>query len=104
MATSESRLDLASPLSPADTSREMLEAFERDCLRTDADVFNYATGQPLGRSISPEQREAARRFIINAYNAAGKMAPPTTERDYIAPRTAQTSDSEDGDIFNYAME
>ena len=95
---------MAAPLSPADTPRELLERFAEDCLRTDADVFNYATGQPRTGVHTAEQRELAREFILKQFHAAGMTGTPTSERDYTAPRQQNAPDSDDADIFNYAME
>jgi hypothetical protein len=111
MALSTDLYDIDVPLDPDDLSNEDLYAFERSCARSgsaasDDAVFAYATGQnTFGPTFTPEEREEARQFLMEAFQRAGMTGVPTSSNDYrpsVAPQPLPTDDWEDADIFEYA--
>ena len=112
MALSESVFDIGVPLDPDDLSNQDLYAFERACARSgsaasDDAVFAYATGQnSVGPTFTPQEREEARRFLMEAFQCAGMTGVPTSSNDYrpsVAPQPLPTDGWEDTDVFTYGV-
>jgi hypothetical protein len=112
MALSTDLFDLDVPLDPDDLSNEDLYAFERSCARSgsassDDAIFAYATDQnSVGPTFTPEERDEARKFLMEAFQRAGMTGVPSSNNDYRPPTLPQptpSDDWEDADIFEYGV-
>jgi hypothetical protein len=112
MALSSDLFDIDVPLDPDDLSNQDLYAFERACARSgsaasDDSIFAYATGQnSVGPTFTPEEREDARKFLMECFQRAGMTGVPTNSSEYrpsAQPQRQPSDDWEDADIFDYGV-
>ena len=115
MALAEYAYNASSSLYPDDTSNEFLYQFERDSLNpdspaSDAAVFAYAIGQEAVRQrFTSEDREDAKAFLAEAFEAAGMTGKITTGNEpsilpLQATEYAVGSDFDEWSIFERSVE